>query len=102
MLCLAGLQKTAVSQSYVVKKLQPSAFFWTMQFVPQYVYEETSSLDSLFESEEFVRLFDRKADQNLVAGWIYFEIIVVVEHASERSGRPECLSEEFLNHMNHL
>jgi hypothetical protein len=43
MLCLAGLQKTAVSQSYVVKKLQPSAFFWTMQFVPQYVYEETSS-----------------------------------------------------------
>jgi len=89
MLCLAGLQKRQLRNRMFVKKLQPSAFFGTMQFVPQYIYEKTGGPDSFFEPEELVGLFDRQADQNPVAGWIYFEVIVVVEHASERSGRPE-------------
>jgi hypothetical protein len=87
MLCLAGLQKRQFRNGMFVEKLQPSALFWTMQFVAQYVYEKTASLDtsSLKNSPVF---FDRKANQNPIAGWIYFEIIVVVVHISERSGQP--------------
>jgi len=89
MLCFAGQQKRQFRNRMFVEKLQPSAFFRTMQFVTQYVYERTARPDSLFEPDEFVRLFDRQANQNPVAGWIQFEVIVVIEHTSGRSGRPE-------------
>ena len=89
MLCLAGLQKRQFRDRMFIKKLQPSALFWTMQFFMQYVYKVIARPYSLFEPEEFVRLLHRQANQNPVAGWIQFEVIVVIEHTSGRSGRPE-------------
>jgi hypothetical protein len=85
----AGVQKRQFRDRMFVEKRQPSALFWTMQFVPQYVYELTARPDNLFELEKLLRLFGGQADQNPFASRIYFEVVVVLKHLSERSGRPE-------------